>query len=49
MHQFDVIFKIFGRAVFEAMEVKGFRFEVVEVTLGLRPQNFALVAKKNLS
>ena len=43
MQQFDAIFKIFGRAIFEAMEVKGLRFEVVEVTLRLRPRNFEII------
>jgi len=37
MPRFDALFEIFGRAVFEAMEDKEFRFEVVEVTLRLQP------------
>ena len=32
MQQFDVIFKIFGRAVFEAIEVKGPQMLNFEVT-----------------
>ena len=45
MQKFDAIFRIFGRAIFEAMEVKGLRFEVIKVTLKLRPQNFAIISE----
>ena len=31
MQKFDAIFKIFGRAIFEAIEVKGLRSEAIEV------------------
>ena len=43
MQKFDAFFEIFGRAVFEAIEVKGLRSEVIEVMLMLRPRNFAII------
>ena len=45
MQKFDAIFKIFGRAIFEAMEVKGLRSEVIEVVLRLRPRNFEIISE----
>jgi hypothetical protein len=43
MQQFGAILKIFGRAVFEAIEVKGRLMLNFAQILRLRPRNFSII------
>jgi hypothetical protein len=45
MQQFGAIFKIFGRAVFEAIEVKGRSMLHFARILRLQPQNFSIISE----
>jgi hypothetical protein len=45
MQQFGAIFKIFGRAVFEAIEVKGRSMLNFAQILRLRPRNFSIISE----
>ena len=45
MQQFDVIFKIFGRAVFEAIEVKGRSMLNFAQILRLQHRNFSIISE----
>jgi hypothetical protein len=45
MQQFGEIFEIFGRAVFEAIEVKGRSMLNFARILRLRPPNFSIISE----